>query len=67
MGTDGALVGNEGPVLSGPLNRLNAIVSLLHPFDHYRTLSAIGNAIGRPHISPYLASKHRWESSTASF
>ena len=53
--------------LSGPLNRLNAILSLLHPLDRYRTPSAIGSAIGRPHISPYLASKHRWESSTALF
>ena len=34
--------------LSGPLNRLNAILSLLHPLDRYRTPSAIGSAIGRP-------------------
>ena len=34
--------------LSGPLNRLNAIISLLHPLDRYRTPSAIGSAIGRP-------------------
>ena len=33
--------------LSGPLNRLNAILSLLHPLDRYRTPSAIGSAIGR--------------------
>ena len=34
--------------LSGPLNRLNAILSLLQPLDCYRTPSAIGSAIGRP-------------------
>ena len=51
------------PRLGGPLNRLNAILSLLHPLDLYRTPSAIGSAIGRPHMSPYLASKHRWEGS----
>ena len=39
-------------VLSGPLNRLNAILSLLHPLDRYRTPSAIGNAIGRPLSRP---------------
>ena len=33
--------------LSGPLNRLNAILSLLHPLDRYRTPSAIESAIGR--------------------
>ena len=38
-------------VLSGPLNRLNAILSLLQPLDCYRAPSAIGSAIG----SPYLA------------
>ena len=56
--------------LSGSLNRLNAILSLLQPLDRYRAPSAIGSAIGGPlsrPISPYLASKHRWESSTASF
>ena len=54
--------------LSGPLDRLNAILSLLHPFDRYRTPSAIGSAIGGGGpISPNLASKHRWESTTASF
>ena len=37
-------------MLSGPLNRLNAILSLLHPLDRYRTPSAIGSAIGR-HLS----------------
>ena len=38
---------------SGPLNRLNAILSVLHPIDRYGTPSATGSAIGRP----YLASK----------
>ena len=38
--------------LSGPLNRLNAILSLLHPLDRYRTPSAIGSAIGRPLSRP---------------
>ena len=33
-------------VLSGPLDQLNAILSLLHPLDRYRTPSAIGSAIG---------------------
>ena len=33
--------------LVAPLNRLNAIPSLLQPLDSYRTRSAIGNAIGR--------------------
>ena len=37
--------------LSGPLNRLNAIVSLLQPLDRYRTPSAIGSAIGRPYLA----------------
>ena len=31
----------EGNTLSGPLNRLNAILSLLQPLDRYRTPSAI--------------------------
>ena len=39
------------PSLSGPLNRLNAILSLLHPLNRKGTLSAMGSAIG----SPYLA------------
>ena len=40
-------------VLSGPLNRLNAILSLLHPSTAiYRTPSAIGSAIGRPGLTP---------------
>ena len=38
-------------VLSGPLNRLNAILSLLHPLDRYRKPSAIGSAIGRPYLA----------------
>ena len=39
---------NTGPPkLSGPLDRLNAILSLLQPLDRYRALSAIGSAIGR--------------------
>ena len=33
--------------LSGPLNRLNAILSLLQPLDRYMTPSAIGSAIGK--------------------
>ena len=37
---------------SGPLNRLNAILSLLHPLDRYRTPSAVGSAIGRPLSRP---------------
>ena len=40
--------------LSGPLNRLNAILSLLHPLDRYRAPSAIGSAIGRPLSRPIL-------------
>ena len=39
-------------LLSGPLNRLNAILSLLHPLDRHRTPSAIGSAIGRPISRP---------------
>ena len=38
--------------LSGPLDRLNAILSLLQPLDCYRALSAIGSAIGRPLSRP---------------
>ena len=38
--------------LSGPLDRLNAILSLLQPLDRYRTPSAIGSAIGRPLSRP---------------
>ena len=33
--------------LSGSPNRLNAVLSLLHPLDRYGTPSAIGSAIGR--------------------
>ena len=33
--------------LSGPLDRLNAILSLLQPLDRYRATCAIGSAIGR--------------------
>ena len=40
------------PRLSGPLDRLNAILSLLHPLDRYRSPSAIGTAIGRPLSRP---------------
>ena len=36
------------PGLSGPLDRLNARLSLLQPLDRYRARSAIGSAIGRP-------------------
>ena len=38
--------------LSGPLDRLNAILSLLQPLDRYRAPSAIGSAIGRPLSRP---------------
>ena len=38
--------------LSGPLDRLNAILSLLQPLDRYRAPSAIGSAIGRPQSRP---------------
>ena len=37
--------------LSGPLNRLNAMLSLLHPLGRYRTPSAIVSAIGRPYLA----------------
>ena len=49
-----ALLGAERAttLLSGPLNRLNAILSLLLPLDRYRTPSAIGSAIGRPLSRP---------------
>ena len=36
---------------SGPLNRLNAILSLLQPLDRYRAPSAIESAIGRPYLA----------------
>ena len=37
--------------LVAPLNRWNAILSLLQPFDRYRTPSAVGRAIGRPYLA----------------
>ena len=37
--------------LSGALNRLNAILSLLHPRDCYRTPSSIESAIVRPYLA----------------
>ena len=48
--------------LSGPLNgyRLNAILSLLHPLDRYRTPSAIGSAIGRPLSRPISHPNTGW-------
>ena len=42
----------SGVCLGGPLDRLNAILSLLHPLDRYRAPSAIGGAIGRPYLAP---------------
>ena len=49
-------VSEYGFVLSGPLDRLNAILSLLQPLDRYRAPSAIGSAIGvalsRPILHP---------------
>ena len=39
-------------MLRGPLDRLNAILSLLQPLDRYRAPSAIGSAIGRPLSRP---------------
>ena len=44
----------RGPceTLSGPLNWLNAILSLLQPLDRYKTPFAIGSAIGRPLSRP---------------
>ena len=38
--------------LSGPLNWLNAILSLLDPLERCRTTSAIGSTIGRPLSRP---------------
>ena len=37
--------------LMAPINRLNAILSLLQPLDRYRTPFAIGSAIGRPYLA----------------
>ena len=34
-----------------PLNLLNAMLSLRHPLDRYRTPSAIGSAIGRAYLA----------------
>ena len=42
----------SGSRLSGPLDRLNAILSLLQPIDRFRAPSAIGSAIGRPLSRP---------------
>ena len=53
--------------LSGLLNRLNAILSLLHPLDRYRDPLCDSECDWKAPISPYLASKNRWESLTASF
>ena len=43
--------------LGGPLNWLNATLSLLRPLDCYRTPFAIGSAIGRSYLalSPFHA------------
>ena len=35
----------------GLLSRFNAILSLLHPLDSYRTPSVVGSAIGRPYLA----------------
>ena len=45
------MLGTQNNSLSGPLNRLNAILSLLQPLDRYRTPSVIGSAIGRPYLA----------------
>ena len=37
--------------LSGPLDRLSAFLSPLHPLNRYRTPSAIGSAIERPYLA----------------
>ena len=52
--------------LRGPLDRLNDILSLLHPLDRYRTPCGLGVRLGGP-ISPYLASTRRQEFSTVLF
>ena len=46
------LMARRSSGLSGPLNKLNAILSLLHPLDRYRNPSAIGSAIGKPLSRP---------------
>ena len=38
-------------MLSGPLNQLNAILSLLQPLDRYRAPYAIESAIGMPYLT----------------
>ena len=47
----GMLILTGYPKLSASLNRLNAILSLLQHPDRYRTLSAMGSAIGRPYLA----------------
>ena len=47
-----ALILSKDSGLSGPLDRLNAILSLLQPLDRYRAPSAIGSAIRRPLSRP---------------
>ena len=37
--------------LTGPLNQLNASLSLLHSVNRQRTLSAMGSAIGRRYLA----------------
>ena len=46
------LQGPQKDSLSGTLNQLNAILSLLRPLDRYRAPSAIGTAIGKPYLAP---------------
>ena len=45
------LKGMRPSSLSGPLNGLNAILSLVQPLDRYRGPSAIESAIGRPYLA----------------
>ena len=42
---------SDNMVLSGPINQLNAILSLLHALDRYRTPFAIGSAIRRLYLT----------------
>ena len=51
--------------LSGPIDRLNAMLPLLHHLDRYRPVCDREVRLGGP-ISPYLASTHRQDFSTAS-
>ena len=53
--------------LSGPLNRLNILLCLLHSLDCYRTPppSGIGCAIGRCYLALSRVHTHRLEFSTA--